>query len=345
MGVSIQTFDKIIKKINEQKRFSGVILLCNENRIVFEKAYGYANRSSLIENTPDTRFGIASGCKIFTSVSICQLVEKGIISFDTKLKDCLNVSFPSFDENITVKHLLTHSSGIPDYFDEETMTDYSQLWNSIPMYLVKQPKNFLPFFKDRKQEFVPGQRFKYNNAGYIVLGLIVEQQSGLCFIEYVENNIFYKCGMFDSGYFSLDCLPVNTAYGYIECDSKDNFRTNIYSIPIVGGPDGGAFVTAKDMNLFWESLLSNKLLGSNITQMLLTPQIATTEADEHYGYGIWINKKDKAIYKYSVMGGDPGVSFRSSVYPQHNITLTVLGNKEYGGFAVTKAFEDILLSM
>lgn len=344
MSIPIQAFDEIIESLNEQKQFSGVILMCNENEVVFEKAYGYANKSSLIQNTTDTRFGIASGCKIFTAVSICQLIEKGSISFDTKLKDCLNVSFPSFDENITIKHLLTHSSGIPDYFDEETMTDYSQLWNSIPMYLIKQPKDFLPFFKDRKQEFIPGKRFKYNNAGYIVLGLIIEQQSGLSFIEYVESNIFNKCCMFDSGYFSLDSLPEKTAYGYIEGDSKDDLRTNIYSIPIIGGPDGGAFITAKDMKLFWRCLFSNSILGTNISQMLLTPQIVTGEADEYYGYGIWINKRDNAIFKYSVMGGDPGVSFRSSVYPQHNITLTVIGNKEYGGYVVTKAFEEILLN-
>lgn len=344
MEININGIESLIQNVNSMKQFSGVVSLRQNNEIVFEKAYGYANRSSLVENTPDTRFGIASGCKIFTAVSICQLIEKGKIAFETKLKDCLNIGFPTFDENITIRHLLLHSSGIPDYFDEEIMTDYSQLWNSIPIYLIRRPKDFLPMFKDKNQEFYPGKRFKYSNAGYIVLGLIVEQHSGLSFKEYVESHVFEKCGMLDSGYFSLDNLPERTAYGYIEGDTKDTWKTNIYSIPIIGGPDGGAFTTAKNMQLFWECLFSDKLASGAMTQMILSSQIATGEPDRYYGYGIWINKKDNDVFKYSVMGGDPGVSFRSSVYPKQDTVLTVFGNKEFGGYAITKAFEEMLLN-
>lgn len=344
MKININEMESLIQNVNPLKQFSGVVSLWQNNEVIFEKAYGYANRSSLVENTPDTRFGIASGCKIFTAVSICQLIENGKITFETKLKDCLNIRFPTFDENITIRHLLLHSSGIPDYFDEETMTDYSQLWNSIPMYLVRQPKDFLPMFMNKNQEFYPGKRFKYNNAGYIVLGLIIEQHSGLCFKEYVESNIFEKCGMFDSGYFSLDSLPERTAYGYMEGNKKDTWKANIYSIPIIGGPDGGAFTTAKDMQLFWECLFSDKLTSRAMTHIILSFQIATGEPDESYGYGVWINKKDNAVFKYSVMGGDPGISFRSSVYPTQNMILTVFGNKGFGGYAITKAFEEMLLN-
>jgi CubicO group peptidase (beta-lactamase class C family) len=340
MGISNLEIENLMRNVNKIKQFSGVVLIKENNEIVFEKAYGYLNRSDKIENTVNTRFGIASGCKIFTAVAICQLVEKGLISFDTLLKDCLNIKFPLFDKSISIHHLLTHSSGMPDYFDEDTMNDYSLLWNDTPMYLVKEPKNFLPKFQNEKMKFHPGDKFNYSNAGFILLGLIIEQQSGMNFTEYIEKNIFEPCGMKESGYFSLDKLPRNTAYGYIENEIDGTWRTNIYSIPIIGGPDGGAFVTAHDMINFWKGLFDNRLLKSDFAQKLLTPYISAGN-DVYYGYGIWINKIEDEIFKYHLMGGDPGVSFRSAIYPKIGIEVVVIDNKEYGSYAITKEIEKI----
>lgn len=181
-----------------------------------ENSYGYANRSELIENKTDTRFGIASGCKLFTSIAICQLVEEGKLSFETKLEDCLNVTFPNFDKDITIHHLLTHTAGIPDYFDEEVMDDFEELWVRNPMYLIRTLKDFLPLFQNQPMKLKVGERFHYNNAGYILLGLIVEQVSKLPFTDYVEKNIYKKAGMVNSGYYEFDSLPQNTALGYID---------------------------------------------------------------------------------------------------------------------------------
>ncbi|WP_336968884.1 serine hydrolase domain-containing protein, partial [Bacillus cereus] len=103
--------DKIVKEIQKKIDFSGVVLVKKEKDLVYETALGYANKSECINNTIQTRFGIASGCKIFTAIGICQLVEKGVISFHTKLKDCLEIKLPNFDEDITIHQLLTHSSG------------------------------------------------------------------------------------------------------------------------------------------------------------------------------------------------------------------------------------------
>ncbi len=108
---------------------------------------GYANQSECINNTIQTRFGIASGCKIFTAIGICQLVEKGFISFHTKLKDCLEIKFSNFDEDITIHQLLTHSAGIPDYFDESIMDNFEDLWKQTPMYLLKSLKDFYHYSK------------------------------------------------------------------------------------------------------------------------------------------------------------------------------------------------------
>ncbi|SKC48598.1 serine hydrolase domain-containing protein [Maledivibacter halophilus] len=329
--------EKIIEKHNN---FSGVVFAMEKGKTVFESGFGYANKSELIANTIDTRFGIASGCKLFTSIAICQLVEKGIISFDTYLKDCVDIDFSNFNPNITVHHLLTHSSGIPDYFDEEIMNDFSELWKDRPMYNIRQPKDFLSMFQNRNMEFGPGEKFKYNNAGFIVLGLIVEKNTGMEFTEYVQKNIFEPCGMIHSGYFPLDQLPKGTAYGYIK-DKLGNWKTNIYSLPIIGGPDGGAFTTAKNILELWKGIFDYRILSKKVTDKMLKPHIQVN-GNFYYGYGMWIIKEGEDIFKYYIMGEDPGVSMMSSIYPKRDINVTVIGNTEFGTWDIAREIQDLI---
>ncbi len=318
--------------------FSGTVLVKEENRTVVEKSYGYANRSEQIENRTDTRYGIASGCKLFTAIAICQLVEGGKLSFETRLVDCLDTSFPNFDKDITIHHLLTHTSGIPDYFDEEVMDDFEELWVKNPMYLLRTVEDFLPLFQNQRMKFKAGERFHYNNAGFILLGLIVEQTSQLQFDDYIEKNIFKKAGMVDSGYFEFDSLPKRTALGYI--DSPDGtWKTNSYSLPVKGGPDGGAFVTVNDMANLWDALMSYQLLSEEYTCKLLTPYSRTNDKNSYYGYGVWIEKNDIEIMKYHIMGYDPGVSFHSAYYPKSSITAVICSNKSEGAYDILKEIE------
>jgi CubicO group peptidase (beta-lactamase class C family) len=318
--------------------FSGVVLVKQGTEVLSESAHDFANRSDRLPNTPGTRFGIASGSKLFTSIGIGQLVEKGVLSFNTRLKDCLDIDFPHFDDGVTIHHLLTHTSGIPDYFDEEVMTDFEELWKETPVYHMRSLGDFLPFFQSNRMKFAPGDRFHYNNAGFILLGLIIEQQTGKSFTDHIESEIFQKAGMDRSGYFSLDRLPHSTAFGYIEDKEENTWRTNLYSIPVKGGADGGAFITASDMMSLWEALFSYKLVNEETTRKLLTPHVHVN-GEVHYGYGIWMNQRDDEIYKFHVMGYDPGVSFRSSYYPQLDLKLAIPSNRESGPFEVTKAIE------
>jgi len=232
------SIENIIKDHNLFLPFSGAVLIHDQNRDeLFDRAYGYANRSELILNRSNTKFGIASGCKIFTSVAICQLVQEGHLYFNSCLRDCVKFSLPYFDSEITIHHLLTHSAGIPDYFDEELIGDFEELWKDLPMYSMESSKDFLPLFQNGQMQFSPGEKFSYNNAGFILLGLVVEQITGMGFSEYVRKNIFQPSGMLDSGYYRMDQLPERTAIGYI--DDQQSWKTNIYSLPIKGGADGG----------------------------------------------------------------------------------------------------------
>ncbi|MCG7342639.1 beta-lactamase family protein [Sporosarcina sp. ACRSL] len=329
-----------IEHIQNEIQFSGTVLVRDKKETYADASYGYANRAEQLKNEAGTRFGIASGCKLFTAIAICQLVGEGKISFDTKVTKYLPFDFLHFDEHITVHHLLTHTSGVPDYFDEEVMDDFEELWIKNPMYHLRRLEDFLPLFQNEQMKFKPGERFHYNNAGFILLGLIVEKASGLVFKEYIQQKVFAKADMTDSGYFALDSLPGKTAIGYI--DTEDGtWKTNAYSIPVQGGSDGGAFVTANDMAKLWDALVNYQLVNKTLTDQLLTAH-AKEEDGDYYGYGVWIEMHDDSVVKYHVMGYDPGVSFHSAYYPATDIRLVVCSNESAGAFNVMHGIEEEL---
>ncbi|WP_427902238.1 serine hydrolase domain-containing protein [Ornithinibacillus xuwenensis] len=337
-----EILEQHITQVVDQVGFSGAVHIQSNGEPILECAFGYSNRSEQLKNTPDTRFGIASGCKLFTAVGIGMLVDEGKLTFQTKLNDCLEISFPNFSEEITIHHLLTHSSGIPDYFDESVMGDFEELWEELPMYRIQNLHDFLPMFQNREMLFQPGEKFHYNNAGYIVLGLIIENITGMNFTDFIETKVFAKVGMEGSGYFSLDQLPTNTAFGYLDDEQTGSWRTNMYSIPIKGGADGGAFVTVKDMTNFWNALFGNQIVTKETLELLRTPHMQSSPG-KYYGYGVWIDKPEETISKYHVMGYDPGVSFHGAVYP-NGTTIVIASNKSDGAYSIIKAMEEVILA-
>ncbi|MCL5117140.1 MAG: beta-lactamase family protein [Firmicutes bacterium] len=321
--------------------FSGAVLVRVGGNQVVAQGFGMANRSDGIPNDTETRFGIASGAKLFTAVAINQLVDAGRLTLDTRLSDCLLHSFPQFDPRVTIHHLLTHSAGVPDYFDEEVMEDFEALWVDRPMYRMRRLEDFLPLFQHRPMLSGVGERFHYSNGGYILLGLVVEQLTHQPFAEYVAEHVFAKAGMTQSGYFEMDSLPPRTALGYI--DRPDgHWRTNIYSIPAKGGSDGGVYVTVKDMGAAWDALLNHRLLSRVGMEHLLTPHVATDEDDWHYGYGVWIDQREGEVFKYYLMGYDPGVNFHSAIFPALDALVVVCSNHSGGAYAMMTAIEDEL---
>jgi CubicO group peptidase (beta-lactamase class C family) len=149
---------------------------------------------------------------------------------------------------------------------------------------------------------------------------------GKKFTEYIQEEIFEHAGMNDSGYFATDQLPERTAYANINNDDG-SWRTNFFTVPIVGAPDGGAYVTAPDMVRFWNALSQHEFFGIEMTEKLLCAQISTSLKAPYtnYGYGVWLERQNNRTKKYFVEGYDPGVALRSAVYPKDTI-LTVIGN-------------------
>ena len=334
----MKNLEEVIKEAQSKVDFSGAVMVQNGNGLVESASFGNANRAERLKNNLETRFGIASGCKLFTAIAICQLVEEGKLTFDTRLSDCLNEEFPSFSKEITIHQLLTHTSGIPDYFDEDVMDDFEELWINRPMYHIRTLKDFLPMFQNEQMKSAPGTSFHYNNAGYILLGLIVEQASRREFTEYVQENIFKIAGMNQSGYFSFDTLPSNTALGYIDLPDG-TWKSNIYSLPVKGGSDGGAYVTVEDMVKLWNALYDHLLLSEESLNKLLTLHVQVNETG-YFGYGVWIEKEADQVVKYHVTGYDPGVSFHSAYFPATQTIAVVCSNKSKGAFDIMRAIEE-----
>ena len=327
MPFDVSDIETAVREQHARQPFSGVVQVRVEDKIVYACAYGYANRADSIPNVVSTRFATASGTKTFTAVAVCQLIEAGNISLETRLLDVVDHAFPLFDEGITIHQLLTHTSGAPDYFDEEGLdaqSDFGDLFTDLPVYAVRAPADLLPLFQNEPMKFPPGERFSYNNGGYVLLGLVIEAASGMAYADYIEHHVFSRAGMTDSGFFETDDLPPRTAYGYLS-----DGRTNIFDVPIKGMPDGGAFVTAPDMARFWDALLVNRLLGADMTQMLLHPHVAEEPgADVHYGYGVWMIADHGVASRYAISGEDPGVAFISARFVEEEVELTILGNTE-----------------
>jgi CubicO group peptidase (beta-lactamase class C family) len=322
--------------------FSGVVSIRQRGRVLYERATGFADRSNLVENTLATRFGIASGTKFFTALAIGKLISAGKLTFSTKLKDCVALNFPHYPPEITIQHLLTHTSGIPDYFDEEKVSDFDHFSVGRPWYEMRGPRDYLAVFPDEPMKFPPGTSFSYSNGGYILLGVVIEELSGLTYQDYVEQAIFKAIGMHRSGYFAFNQLPEKTALGYIE--EGGTWRTNIYNLPIVGASDGGAYTTIDDLATLWKAFWANEILPRELVEVFATPYVrAETEGEHTYcGHGLWIEEDASGWPEVYVTGCDAGVSFRSSVKRDAELQVTVISNTTNGAWPVLRDIESAL---
>lgn len=310
------------------RNFRGAVYVIQQGKVLYDQVTGYADLPNKIPNTPDTRFASASAGKVFVATGILQLIEQGRIQFDDTIGKLLNLDWNEIDTNVTIRQLLTHTSGIPDYFDESTMDDYEDLWREFPNYKIRRNSDLLPLFIRKPMMYPRGERFRYNNSGYVLLAMVLEAVTGLAFDQYLKRAVFDVCGMESTGYFALDRLPARCAHNYIYCADTDDYRTNIYSVDVKGTGAGGAFVTVKDIVRFWTYLLNGTLLSKELVAEMLRRQSGDgTDAEEgYYGYGLWvIANPDGHDFAY-FQGCDPGVSFLSEYNPNNQMISVLASN-------------------
>ena len=196
--------DGEIRRLVGEERFSGVIRISCGAEELFSGAYGFASRTWRVANTLDTRFDTASLTKLFTAVAALQLVDQGLLALDTRIIPLLGLTDTAISDEVTVFQLLTHSSGIGDDCEEENGENYEDLWRTRPNYTVTETADFLPQFARKKANFPPGEACRYCNCGFVLLGLVVEQLTGLTYRDYVRERIFNPAQMSSSEFFRME---------------------------------------------------------------------------------------------------------------------------------------------
>ena len=303
-----------LEKLTAEDRFSGVVLMAKDGKPFFEQAYGYADREKKIPNNIDTKFRIGSMNKMFTSVAIAQLVRQRKMSYTDSVAKLLP-DYPNQEvaAKITVHQLLTHTSGLGDFFGPEYFAKKDTIRNLT---------DYLPFFAAQPLKFEPGKSWFYSNAGMIVAGLIVERVSGQNYFDYVREYIYKPAGMKDSDSYEKTKPQPNQSIGYTKQDGK--WISNYDNLPLRGNSAGGGDSTAPDLLRFDQALRGHKLLNTELTDTITTGKVDTPMGDK-YAYGFSDALVDgKRVVGHN--GGAPGMNANLDMYWDSGYTVIVLAN-------------------
>lgn len=272
--------------------FSGVVRIGSETW-----AFGYADRAHEIPNTPETQFAIASGAKGFTG-----LVAVAVLPLELRARELLGDDLPLIDDRVTVEHLLRHTSGIGDYYDEDEEFDVNDYLMPVPVQELATTQDYLDKVLDgHPQKFAPGERFSYSNSGFVVLALLAERATGRSFYDLVQELVCEPAGMTDTAFLRSDSLPGSAAIGYL-----DDGRTNVFHLPVRGNGDGGIYTTAADLEKLWGFVPERHFEGAG------------------YGLGFWLDP-------VRIEGFDAGTSFYSA-----RGRFSVLSNTTTGAWPVAR---------
>ena len=329
---------ELLDRVCRNEPFFGVVLVSDSEGDVFVRCCGYANRSWKVPNRRDTRFRIASVGKMHTAAAILQLVERGLLSLDAGIVELLDLEDTQISKEVTIRHLLTMTSGIADWIDESATSrwNWEALKRTTPLYLLREAADYLPLFVNRQPRFPPGESWAYCNANYVLLGMAIEKASSLPYPDYMRQNIFLPAGMADTDFLPADAAADRVAEGYVPILSDDRnlvgWKSNVYDLTIEGGADGGSTSTADDLIRFTQLLRQGKIIGPALLAEMLTPAIETPFSPQlgyrwWYGYGIEIvSDMDGRIIRWGHGGEEAGVSCRLHHYPNSGLDVAIMGN-------------------
>lgn len=295
-------------------RFNGSVLIARDGKPVFSRGYGMANFEWEIPNSPKTAFRLGSITKPFTAVAIMLLQERGKLSVSDPA--CKYISeCPAAWEPITIRHLLTHTSGIPNY-------------TAFPGFLEKRammpltPAELLADYKAKPLDFAPGEKNSYSNSGYHLLGIIIEKASGKSYADFLQENIFGPLGMKQAGYDTSRDLIKWRAGGYRR--EGEGFINAPYIDMLIPYSAGSLYSTTEDLLIFDQALLTEKLLTQKSKDEMFTP------FKNNYALGWGVGKRfDRASTSHG--GAINGFASQFIRFPQDNVTVVVLSNVQGSG--------------
>ena len=334
-ALSLETFGQapgaanqnITPKINEYMdalvkagKFNGSVLVAREGKILVSKGYGMANFELDVPNTPQTKFRLGSITKPFTAMAIMILQERGKLNVQDSickyLADC-----PAAWQQITLHHLLSHTSGLAKH---DKAGDYLKT-AMMPMTVTQLIDNF----RNKPADFKPGEKFDYNNNGYILLGYVIEKVSGQSYEVFLRENIFAPLRMTDTGYDDHDPIIKNRAAGYRRDDERvggDLFNAHYTDISQQLSA-GGLYSTTGDLMRLDQALYDHVFLSPKTLDTMFAPMIGKYGPPPTYGYGWFVNQQlnRRAI---SHPGGVPGFTSILTRFPDDKVLIVLLGNLE-----------------
>jgi CubicO group peptidase (beta-lactamase class C family) len=301
-----------------EDRFSGAILVAQRGRVLFEKAYGLADRARRKPNRLDTQFRFGSMGKMFTAVAIMQLVEKGKIDLEAPIGRYLT-DYPNRDiaTKVTVANLLSHTGGTGDIFGP----DFDRRKGSL-----RSTKDYVDLYGSRAPEFAPGSRQAYSNYGFILLGRIVEQVSGLRYDDYLQRNIFEPVGMASTGNRPESEVLPRRAVGYTGSGARLKSADDM--LPLNGTAAGGGYATVGDFNRFVGGLTSHRLLRGETLRKLIDGGVKTGDG-QFAGFDFAGTMADAGPF-IGHGGGFPGISASLRHFLNSGVTVIVLANRDPG---------------
>ena len=307
-----QKVDDLLEAHVEINDFHGTVLLARDGKPLVVKGYGYANIEWQIPNTPDTKFRIGSITKQFTSMLIMQLREAGKVKIEDSV--CVYVTpCPEAWKPVTIHHLLTHTSGIPSY------TGLAE-WRKVNM-VPKTIDEMIGFFRDLPLQWVPGEKFAYNNSGYFLLGVVIEKATGKKYEEALEAMILDPLGMDDTGYDWPGTILPKRASGY---QGRGPALANAPALDMQQPYAAGSmYSTVEDLLKWDQALYTDALIPSSAKTLMWTP------FKDNYAYGWGIREASPATFGYRQVAHSGGINGFSSMIirvPEINVTAIVLGN-------------------
>lgn len=324
-AVELAALDGFALGLVEAERFSGVVLVASEGKVIFEKAYGLIDAEEEAVVDTGTRFNLASAGKMFTSTAVLQQIARGKLTLDTTVGEVL-ADYPNkeFAAKVTVRHLLIHTSGAGDI-------DLFGLENARNRTSARSVAQMLALHHDRAPAFEPGAQQEYGNFSFVVLGRMVEVLSGKDFESYLKQHVFEPAGMTRTGFADCTDPAADIAAGYAQVNDKS--LRNCETLPARGFPAGGQVSTAADMLRFVESLRSGALVSAPLFADAIRPHhefmglgfFAT-------GYGPGYTSRE---FRWGHGGSADGICTDVRTYPETAETIIVLSNKDIPGcFAI-----------
>ncbi len=300
------------------------------------RAFGLADRRHRVPNTVDTQFGLASGTKGLTAVTVVTLIEEGALELRTTARSVLGDDLPMIDDRVTIEHLLSHRSGIGDYLDEEAGQSPTEYVLTVPPHELDTTERYRRVLDGHPTKFTPGERFSYSNSGYVVLALIVERVSGVPFHDLVKERVCTPAGMPATDFLRSDELPAAAAVGYLE---NEGLRTNVLHLPVRGSGDGGIYSTAEDIRSLWKAFFGGEVVSPQWAEEMVRARSDAPSESKRYGFGFWLHRSRDDVVMLE--GADAGVSFWSVHDRTRDLTYTVLSNTTRGAWPIARHLDDL----